>query len=216
MSGHDPLDSVRAGVQEIRRGTSLAAPPPPAALDTGRAGTPSVVATDDEADDAPQVDVTAPSPDSAAPARRRSTAARNGGAAKKRAGATEADDLPGFARGSRRQIGVGLTEATFEALRGARGSGRSNGDVVLDALRGTHVRLVESYAPSDDDGDDLFPVQPRRRRRLDIEGVRRMEFMCSPAEAAVIGELAERCDLSLSALIEAALALHLGVDTAAT
>lgn len=118
-------------------------------------------------------------------------------------------DLPGFARGARRQIGVGLTERTFNQLREARSNEASNGDVVLEALRRTHTELVEEFSPGTADEGDLFAVEPRRKRRLGIEGVRRMEFMCSPAEAGVIGELAQRCDLSLSALIEEALTRHL-------
>lgn len=230
MSGHDPLDTVRSGVETLRR-SSVAAPPPPAAMpaapdsdtETAAVGTPSTAAADH--DTAASAD-TAGRAQEAAPSTRPDTPASKGasrGATRVRrrddkatgrsdTATGDSDELPGFARGARRQIGVGLTEATFEALRAARSNQLSNGDVVLEALRRTHSELVAEFAPDDDSGDGLFPVEPRRKRRLGIEGVRRMEFMCSPAEAAVIGELAKRCDLSLSALIEEALTRHLGAN----
>lgn len=246
MSGHDPLDVVRSGVEALRRGTSVAAPPPPAALPAPTRTSPEEPVTGDTTEVAPAPGSSTDSDsDAAAPAEpqpasdgtddgggagspERSPAQQRTGRAPHRRtrrtgpapetaavavveGGGEDSELPGFARGARRQIGVGLTEATFEALRSARGTTLSNGDVVLEALRRTHTELTDEFAPPAETSDDLFPTQPRRKRRLGIEGVRRMEFMCSPAEAAVIGELAQRCDLSLSSLIEEALRRYLQV-----
>jgi hypothetical protein len=114
--------------------------------------------------------------------------------------------VPGYAQGNRRKIAICLTAPTAEALAAARGEGRSNGDVVIDALAATHEQITNErtreHAPT-----GLFPPSPRRRQRLDVNGVVRADFLCSPDQAQVIGQLADLCEMSVSALVERALQL---------
>ena len=114
--------------------------------------------------------------------------------------------VPGYAQGNRRKIAICLTPQTAEALAAARGEGRSNGDVVIDALAATHEQITNErtreHAPT-----GLFPPSPRRRQRLDVNGVVRADFLCSTDQAQVIGQLADLCEMSVSALVERALVL---------